>query len=221
MILQLDGVSKSYAKAGARLPVLGNVSLRLDAGDFTAVEGASGSGKSTLLLIAGGLLAPDQGRVLIGGQGLYDLAPDRRARFRAEHVGFVFQQFHLIPYLTVQENVMAPAMAFPGEGLTRRAAELIERFNLTGRAHHTPSELSIGERQRAALARALLLRPGLLLADEPTGNLDTGNAETVFQAFREFADGGGAVLLVTHDARATAHARSRLRLAGGQITPIV
>jgi len=219
MLLRIDGVAKSFNKSGKTLAVLGGISLSLEPGDLTAVEGASGSGKSTLLMIAGGLMAPDKGKVEVAGHDLYALSPNERAAVRARQIGFVFQQFHLVPYLSVLDNVAVPALAHAANGARARAMELIERFGLKDRASHTPAELSIGERQRAALARALLLKPQLLFADEPTGNLDAANAGAVFDCFKEFVQQGGAALLVTHDALASACARTRLRLKDGALSP--
>ncbi|MCX5684896.1 MAG: ATP-binding cassette domain-containing protein, partial [Planctomycetota bacterium] len=176
-----------------------------------------GCGKTTLLLIAGGLLKPDDGQVLLAGQDPYALAPDARARFRAENVGFVFQQFHLIPYLSVLDNILAPALARPLENARERAVELAGRFGLTDRQGHVPGELSTGDRQRTALARALLHKPQFLLADEPTGNLDEASGHVVLGHLAEFAKTGGAVLLVTHDPHATQYATRPVRMESGWI----
>ena len=198
-MLEIDGISKRYSHRNGEVAALNGVSLNVRKGIFAAVQGPSGCGKTTLLLAAGGLLAPDGGTVKVDGVDPYALSPDARAGFRASTIGFVFQQFHLIPYLTVLENILAPSMAFPGGGIDR-ARELAVRFNLDRRVHHLPAELSTGERQRTALARALFNRPKLLLADEPTGNLDADNASRVIAFFREFADEGRSVLMVTHSA---------------------
>ena len=197
-MLTLDSVTKRYHRPEGTVHALDSVSLAAQAGEFIAVKGPSGCGKTTLLLTAGGLLAPDGGTVTVAGIDPYRLSVDDRARFRAGTIGFVFQQFYLIPYLSVFENVLAPSIALPRIDSLKRARELTARFNLTHRMEHLPSELSTGERQRTALARALLNEPKLLLADEPTGNLDTDNADTVLGYFREFAESGGAVLMVTH-----------------------
>lgn len=200
-ILELAQVSKTYRPAN-REPVaaLSEVSLRLEAGDLQIIAGPSGSGKSTLLLCAGGLLHPTSGQVLVQGTELYGLDREQRAHWRSRRIGFVFQQFHLIPFLNIQENILVGAL--PGgasASLRNRADQLIEQFGLTERRRHPITELSVGERQRVALARALLFQPVLLLADEPTGNLDEANANIVLQALQEFATQGGAVLLVTHN----------------------
>lgn len=199
-ILTISTVSKSYQPHG-RKPVhaLKDASLTLKPGDLEFVCGSSGSGKSTLLLCCGGLLQPDSGTVMLGDIDLYSLGSEDRSAVRAKTIGFVFQQFHLIPYLSVIDNVLAPTLAgFDGDP-SQRANELIEQFGLTDRRDHPPSELSIGERQRVALARALLRNPMLILADEPTGNLDTANGDRVMEALQAFAAAGGAVLIVTHD----------------------
>ena len=216
-MLKLQEVSKFYERSRTTVRALDGVSLKLAPGEFVAVRGPSGCGKTTLLLTAGGLLAPSSGQASINGQDLYALAPEQRARFRAETLGFVFQQFHLIPYLNVADNVLAPCLALCPPGAAERAAELIEQFGLTDRRHHLPGELSTGERQRTALARALLNRPKVLLADEPTGNLDEVNAEVVLEHLAGFARSGGAVLLVTHDAGAAARADSSVRMADGKL----
>ncbi len=202
-MLELQNLSKSFVKDHTALKVLVDVSLTLTEGEFVAVQGPSGCGKTTLLLSAGGLLRPDKGRVLIEEQDIYSLHPDERAIFRAKHLGFVFQQYHLIPYLTVFENVLAPAIASGGSDLSERTGHLLEHFGLDQRRHHLPGELSAGEKQRVALARALLLEPGILLADEVTGNLDDKNADVILEHLRTFARDGGAVLLVTHNCRIT------------------
>ncbi len=213
MLLQLDQVSKTYHGGDAPVPALQNVSLEIDGGTFLAIRGPSGCGKSTLLMTAGTLLAPDSGDVIIGGERPYGMSGDRRASLRGQQLGFVFQQFHLVPYLSVLENVLAPTLALSGTSAAidpgparERAVALLDRFGLADRSGHTPGRLSSGERQRCALARALLNQPRLLLADEPTGNLDAENAQIVLGALREFAEEGGAVLLVTHDDRAAAAA---------------
>ncbi|MDG1895300.1 MAG: ABC transporter ATP-binding protein [Fuerstiella sp.] len=223
MLLLIDGVSRTYTDAHSTVHAVDDVSLQIAAGEFVAVQGASGSGKSTLLLMAGGLLKPDSGQVQVDGQDPYGLKPDARADFRAQNIGFVFQQFHLVPYLSVLENVLAPAMAVPGtEAETRdRALQLIERFGLSDRQQHVPAKLSSGERQRTAMARALLNQPKLILADEPTGNLDHDNADTLLGYLADFAADGGAVLLVTHDDRAVACAQRVVHLQNGRIDQAV
>lgn len=217
MPLQIRDVSKRFTKKESVVQALDGVSLDVADGEFVAIHGPSGSGKTTLLLVAAGLLAPDAGAVVLQGCQPYDMPPDQRARFRAETIGFVFQQFHLIPYLTVLENVMAPSVALSLPAQPERARELLERFGMSDRADHVPAELSTGERQRTALARALLNQPTLIMADEPTGNLDDENSSIVLRTLSEHAASGGGVLLVTHDQRAANLAHRTLHLKQGAL----
>ncbi|MBN1294014.1 MAG: ABC transporter ATP-binding protein [Candidatus Latescibacteria bacterium] len=210
-------VSKIYSGRKGTIAALDSVSMHIESGEFIGVQGPSGSGKTTLLLAAGGLLIPDRGTVEISGNNLYSMPPEKRAIFRASEIGFVFQQFHLISYLTVLDNILVPSLAIPGSDASERARELLHRFNMTDRMHHTPSELSTGERQRTALARALLNKPKLILADEPTGNLDRENADIVLLAFDEFTKSGGAVLMVTHDETISHYAHRTCKLISGKI----
>lgn len=214
-MLEIRDLAKCYRGPVGAVRALTAVSLKVAAGEFVAVQGASGCGKSTLLLAVGGLLRPDAGQIRIADQDPYALSPEKRAAFRAAHIGFVFQQFHLVPYLSVLDNILVPTLALPQSGVRERAAELVARFGLVGRQHHVPEQLSVGERQRTALARALLNRPQLLLADEPTGNLDHDNATLVMEALSEFACGGGAVLLVTHDRSEAERAGRTVQLVDG------
>ncbi len=216
-MLEIRNLSKRYAHADGPVDALVDVSFSVAAGEFVSVQGPSGCGKSTLLLAGGGLLAGDAGEVLIDGQDPYALAPDARAALRARRVGFVFQQFHLVPYLSVLDNVLSPSLALASDAPAERARMLIEHFGLVQRIAHKPSELSTGERQRTALARALLNEPGLILADEPTGNLDADSARAVLVYLAEFACQGGAVLLVTHDDRAAGYAKRTVKMRAGRI----
>lgn len=216
MLLQLQNITKTYRTGPREVRAVDGVSLAVDKGEFVSVQGPSGCGKSTLLAVAGGLLAPDSGTVTIAGEDPYAVSADQRARFRAANIGFVFQQFHLVPYLSVRENVLSAALATKLADASVRADELLQRFGLESRAHHVPGELSTGERQRTALARALLNRPQLILADEPTGNLDSANAEVVLKHLAEVAQ-EAAVLLVTHDERAREYAQRVERIVDGRI----
>jgi len=216
-VLQVDHITKTYDRREQAVRALDGVSLTVEPGELVVVEGPSGSGKTTLLLAAGALLAPDAGRILIAGRDPYALSPDDRASIRASTVGFVFQQFHLVPYLSVLENVLAASLAMPSPEAGKRAWNLIEKLGLTDRSTHLPGELSTGERQRTALARALLNRPKLLLADEPTGNLDRDNAGIVLGFLADFASSGGAVMLVTHDTPQVARGQRTLKLDHGRL----
>ena len=165
----------------------------------------------------GGLLSPDKGAVRINNQDVYSLPLEARAAFRAKHIGFVFQQFHLIPYLNVLDNVLVSTMAVPDAGARDGAVELLNRFQLSGRLGHVPSKLSVGEQQRVALARALLHKPRVLFADEPTGNLDPENAQIILGAMKQFAAQGGLVLMVTHDETARAAAVRQVGVEQGKL----
>lgn len=220
MLVRLQQIVKTYPSSAHTVAAVQNVDLQIAEGEFVAICGPSGCGKSTLLLVAGGLLRPDAGEVEVAGTKLYDLSPTERASFRAKQIGFVFQQFHLVPYLSVYDNVMCAQLGVARNGSTdaaSRAESLIEQFGLSERASHRPGQLSTGERQRTALARALLNEPQVLLADEPTGNLDRENADSVLDYLRAFADHGGAVMLVTHDDQAAAAADRTVRIENGAV----
>lgn len=214
-VLKLDAVSKHYPATNGPVKAVDGVSLSLESGEFAALHGPSGCGKSTLLLMAGGLLSPDAGTITIGGENPYRSGADARAAFRADRIGFVFQQFHLIPFLDVLDNVLVGELAGSGD-YRDRARELLDIVQLGHRLHHVPSTLSIGEQQRVALARAFLRSPKLILADEPTGNLDAENAAIILKHLGNFAaSGAGAVLMVTHDDRAKAAAGRSLEMRDG------
>jgi len=215
-MLEVCQVRKSYRSPRGPVRALDGVSLKVGAGEITVVHGPSGCGKTTLLLAAGALLAPDDGRLFVDGRDPYRMSVEERARLRATTIGFVFQQFHLIPYLTVLDNVLAPSLANPFRGARERAQELLDRFGISSRAEHVPAALSTGERQRTALARALLNEPRLLLADEPTGNLDPDNSAAVLAYIADFAHTGGAALMVTHSDAAKAHAGQIMEMSEGK-----
>lgn len=210
-ILSLTHVSKHYAMpGGSDVVCLESVSLSVDRGQFVSVQGPSGSGKTTLLLTIGGMQRPSSGQVVVAGHNLYALSPGARTKFRATHLGFVFQMFHLVPYLNVIENICLGANS---EADAREQARVLaERLGIGQRLQHKPSRLSVGECQRTALARALIAKPELILADEPTGNLDPENTEEVLQVLAQYCQQGGSVLLVTHGEEARRYADRRLRL---------
>ena len=218
-MIKTEKLCKTYMKADNTVRALDHVSLTVEPGQLVVVRGLSGSGKSTLLLSIGAMLRPDSGRVEIMGDDPYTMSADRRARFRSERIGFVFQQFHLVPYLSVRDNILAaalPAGLDPQEA-SRRTDELLERFHLADRATHLPRELSTGQCQRTALARAMLNQPKILLADEPTGNLDPKNGKIVLDAMSQFAKEGGSVLVVTHDPNADPYADRIVTITAGKL----
>ncbi len=215
MILTLANLKKTFFTGTHEVKALDDVSVEVGQGEVVAVNGRSGSGKTTLLLAAGGLLLPDSGQVQLDGVNLYKISPEKRARERAENIGFVFQQFYLMPYLDVLENVLVPTT---GQVKSARgmAEDLLSRFDLADRLDHKPSQLSTGERQRVALVRALINQPKFLFADEPTGNLDDENAAEVMKYISTFAEEGGGVLLVSHDQRTAVHASRRYLMKQGK-----
>lgn len=220
-ILDAAGLSKTYRIGRVDLPVLRRVTLRVHAGESIAIVGASGAGKSTLLHLLGGLERPSGGNVRFEGRDLYRLSGAERARVRARRIGFVFQAYHLIAELNVLENVLLSSLsgwgAFRnGRALRRRAADLIERVGLGERKRHRPDELSGGEQQRVAIARALMNDPDLVLADEPTGNLDSASGARILDALFALAhDRQRAVVLVTHNAELALRCGRRIELRDG------
>jgi ABC-type lipoprotein export system ATPase subunit len=216
-MIHFEDVTKTYNTADGPVHALSGVSVEVKRGEFVAVRGPSGCGKSTLLMIAGGLGMPTSGRVVVAGEELPALSPSARARFRARQIGFVFQLFHLLPYLNVVENVAAAAPASQASAARDRAVELLEKFHLSHRLRHRPAELSAGERQRAAVARALINRPQLILADEPTGNLDPEGGAGVLELLADFHKEGGTVLLVTHQEQAARCAQRTILLRDGAL----
>ncbi len=218
-MINLQDVSKIYPSHGSQVHALDHVSMQVDEGEFIAVCGHSGCGKSTLLSLIGGLALPTSGSVVVHGEEISDMPAGSRAAFRAAHIGFVFQMFHLLPYLNIYENVLTAAETQTDE-VRERANQLLENFGLSSRAKHHPAELSAGERQRTALARALLNNPPLLLADEPAGNLDPDNAANVMQLLQQYHQQGGTILLVTHDAEAAQQAGRTITLQNGRIAAI-
>jgi ABC-type lipoprotein export system ATPase subunit len=217
-LVDAQALAKTYTGPDGRVTAIDDATIALAPGDFVGIAGPSGGGKTTLLLIAGGLLTPDSGTVRVKGEDPYALGANARARFRAAHIGFVFQEFHLVPYLSVIENVLVPQLAAPQADAERAADALLERFGLQPRRNHLPAALSAGEQQRVALARAVLNRPPVLLADEPTGNLDPDNAAAVLAFFAEYANAGASVMMVSHNSDALAAAGRCLQLADGRLS---
>ncbi len=217
-MIELREVSKTVMSGTEPLTILHPLSLQIPHGQFVAIVGPSGSGKSTLLGLIAGLDAPTSGSVLIDNVDITRLDEDALARLRGEKVGFVFQFFHLIPSLTAYENVAVPMEIAGLDNARERAGQLLEEVGLTGRAHHYPSQLSGGEQQRVALARALANDPPIVLADEPTGNLDSANGRHILELLRKIHHGRGTtIVLVTHDAELAAIADARLMMRDGRV----
>ena len=220
-MIALQAVTKRFQHRGKVVTALASVSLKIAEGDFVAVIGPSGSGKSTLLHLLGGMLSPTEGKVLFGNDSIYDLTSDERSAIRKNKIGFVFLTFNLVPYLTALENVQVPlVLAGLGEqGQKRRAEMLLGRVGLADRLDHKPRELSVGEQQRVALARMLANDPVLILADEPTGNLDPETGDGIMDFLNELNVEGRTIVMVTHDLRVAHRAKRRLRLVKGAIQP--
>ena len=224
-LIQAVNLHKTFEIGREKLTVLGGCSLAAKQGEFVAIMGASGSGKSTLLHILGLLDRPDRGKVEIDGQDAFALSSGKQDRLRNQDIGFVFQFYHLLPELTLVENIMLPAMvgtSLLGWGsqkrtVLQRAGELMEQVGLADRAKQWPATLSGGERQRTAIARALMSRPRLLLADEPTGNLDATSGKAILDILLRLNRDGQTIILVTHDAAVAALAHRQLELIGGQL----
>jgi ABC-type lipoprotein export system ATPase subunit len=218
VLLELRGVSKAYRQGAQEVRALDEADLHVAAGEFVAVVGPSGSGKSTLLHLAGGLDQPDGGTVHLGGRDLASLSLGDRARLRRREVGFVFQFFHLLPTLTVAENVELPLLLDGGRDRADKVVALLERLGIAHRAHHRPAALSGGEMQRTAIARALVSSPSIVLADEPTGNLDSATGAIILDVLAEVVvDAGAACVMVTHDTAAAARAHRVLRVTDGRL----
>jgi ABC-type lipoprotein export system ATPase subunit len=220
-LMKLDNIVKTYHVGEIDVPVLKGVSLSIERGELVALMGASGSGKSTLMNILGCLDRPTSGQYWLDGEEISRLGSDERAIIRSRKIGFVFQSFNLLARTTALENVMMP-LTYAADPVSdreakRRAAELLERVGLGDRLDHYPSQLSGGQQQRVAIARSLVNNPPLLLADEPTGNLDSRTGEEVLQMFQRLNDGGLTIILVTHDIHVTNHAKRTIRIRDGLI----
>jgi ABC-type lipoprotein export system ATPase subunit len=219
-MIDVHEVSRTFpAPGGGTVTALDRVSLRVDEGEHVAVVGASGSGKSTLLFTLGGLSTPTSGRVLLGGRPVYELDAGARAALRLGDVGFVFQTFNLVPYLTALENVMLPALlaGTPRAEAEAAATKLLDRLGVGARRGHRPAQLSVGERQRAGIARSLVNGPRVVLADEPTGNLDPESAAQVLALLAELNAEGQTIVLVTHDLQIAERAPRVVRLRAGAV----
>ncbi len=218
--IDIQQLRKTYCNEADCIVALDHVGLQVDEGLFLGVMGPSGSGKSTLLSILGGLCTPTDGKVLIDGIDLYGLSSEKRADFRREYLGFVFQSFNLIPYLTAQENVMLPlaVKSLPVKQKREMALQVLERVGLKQRLDHLPSQLSGGEQERVAIARALVNAPPLILADEPTGSLDTATSQEIMGLFAELNEEGQTILMVTHNQENRPYFDRTLMLRDGRVS---
>jgi putative ABC transport system ATP-binding protein len=217
-MIELSAIGKTYTRpSGERFRALSDVTLQIERGEFVAVVGSSGSGKSTLMNVLGLLDRPDEGQYRIDGQDVARLDVNEQARFRNKRVGFVFQAFHLLPRTSALENVELPLLYSDSVPKAEAGRKALEAVGLADRIHHNPSELSGGQQQRVAIARALVNEPDLLLADEPTGNLDADSAREIMSIFEALNLGGRTIVLVTHDANVAAHCGRVARIEAGKI----
>jgi putative ABC transport system ATP-binding protein len=217
-VIQAENLTRTYAMGNSTVYALRGVSLAVESGEFVALMGASGSGKSTMMHILGCLDTPTAGRYLLEGRDVSTLSKDERAHVRNTRIGFVFQTFNLLPRLNALDNVMLPLLYGREEATAKqRASDALERVGLTPRAEHRPNELSGGERQRIAIARALVTKPALILADEPTGNLDSKTGAEIMRLLVDLCAEGHTILMVTHDPKVAAHAGRTLHMEDGEI----
>lgn len=218
-LIEIKGLHKSYQMGREIVHALDGVDFAMEANTFWAVMGPSGSGKSTLMYLIGGLDRPTSGRILVNGQSVDQMDENALAQYRQKTVGFIFQSFNLIPSFTALENVSFPLRFahVPKQERLLRAYELLKRVGLGDRVHHRPTELSGGQQQRVAVARALVNNPQLILADEPTGNLDTTSGNSIMELLTELHAGGRTIIVVTHDPRMTAYATHSVHLLDGRI----
>ena len=216
-LIQVENICKEYLCGNSAIHAIQDMDFIIDDGEFISIMGQSGSGKSTLLSILGGLNHPTMGRVVIDSLDVYDLTSEQRADFRSEYIGIIFQSFQLIPYLTVLENVILP-MTITGIRTARKrdkAIEVLEKVGLVTKVDRLPDQLSGGEQERVAIARAIVNKPPILLADEPTGNLDTATAEEVMELLKQLNDSGQTVIMVTHNPEMCRYSRRTIKLKDG------
>jgi putative ABC transport system ATP-binding protein len=222
MMIEVENLSKVFNHNGEKILALNEVNLSISQGEFVSVVGPSGSGKSTFLLTVGGLIEPTSGEVRINGTSLYKVDSKERARIRLYTLGFMFQTFNLIPYLNALENVELPMCLarIPRKEQNRKARELLDRVGLSHRMKHRPAQLSVGERQRVALARTLVNDPSIILVDEPTGNLDRELSREVIGYFKQFTGKGITVVMVTHDHQNVAETNRRFQIINGGVSEL-
>ena len=216
-MLQIESICKDYIRGHSVVHALHPTSINLGQGEFIAIVGPSGSGKSTLLSMIGGMLTPTSGQVILDGQSLYEIDVKKRSRLRNERIGFLFQAFNLVPYLSATENVQLPMSLYgvDRESQLKQAQQLLRRFGLGNRLDHKPAELSVGQQQRVAMSRTLAMAPNLILADEPTGNLDPESRNLVLQIMHELCEEGRTIVLVTHDETVSAAAHRVFHISEG------
>ncbi len=214
-MLEIKDISKQFNSGKRKVLALNNINLSVEKSEFVLVKGESGSGKTTLLFIMGGMLNPSSGDVIVQGENIITLSEKERGKYRANQIGFVFQSYHLLPYLNVFENIMLPNELADSKVDKEDVYKIVRELGIEDRLYHKPSQLSAGEKQRVALARALVLNPSLILADEPTGNLDEKNTIEVMKHLKAFQQKGGTVIMVTHGNLADSYATRIINLHKG------
>jgi putative ABC transport system ATP-binding protein len=218
-LIELAGIERVFRLGDSEVHALHELDLRIDAGEYVAVMGPSGSGKSTLLNLLGLLDRPTAGTYHLEGRDITTLSPQEQAQVRSQRIGFVFQSFHLVPRLTAAENIALPMMlaGVPAAERAKRVTQALDDYGLTDRSHHRPDQLSGGQRQRVAIARATIMQPAMILADEPTGNLDRATGDEVIRLLEELNTRGVTLIVVTHDAALGKRARRRIDMEDGMI----
>jgi putative ABC transport system ATP-binding protein len=217
MIIQTQSLVKTYRLGEREIPVLGGIDLQIEEGEIVAINGSSGSGKSTLMHILGCLDRPDSGSYILAGEDVSKLTQNRLAEIRNRRIGFVFQSFNLLARLDALENVELPLLYAGASEAKDRAKEALQIVGLGDRMHHEPAQLSGGERQRAAIARAIVTDPAIILADEPTGNLDTKTGEEIMVIFKELNANGRTIIIVTHESAVSNHCKRQIHIRDGKI----
>jgi putative ABC transport system ATP-binding protein len=219
MVIHIKNISKTYA-GEVKCRALKDISLEIKKGDFVSIVGHSGSGKSTLLNCIAGLDMPERGEVVIDGMSIYDMTEDQRSVFRREYIGLIFQQYHLVPILSSEENVSIPLAFSNKKGVKEKSRKLLRKVGLVGKEKNIPSQLSGGECQRVAIARALINKPVIILADEPTGNLDSKNGKQIMKMLEELNKEGHTIVMVTHDDNCARYGNKIIRLGDGAVKSV-
>ena len=216
-MIQIKNLTKVFHSKERDVIALNEINLNLEEPNFVLIKGASGCGKSTLLFSIAGMLRPSSGEIVLNGKNIYGYSEKELLKFRARYIGFVYQSYYLIPYLDVLDNILLVNKSHGMVVTEGEVKELAKKFNMQDRLHHKPAELSVGEKQRVAFMRALVVKPKLLLADEPTGNLDPENTKIIMDAFQEFRQGGGTVIMVSHGNEADAYADVTIEIKQGKL----
>lgn len=216
-MIKVQNILKEFTADKSKVIALDAINLSVEKSEFVLIKGESGCGKSTLLFILGGMLKPTSGEVIVNNKSLFSLSEKERTNYRANEIGFVFQAYHLLPYLNVIENIMLPNKVIDVSYSKEEVLKIAKELGIEDRLYHKPSQLSAGEKQRVALARAMITKPSLILADEPTGNLDKSNALEVLKYFKEYQKNGGTVVMVSHGDYVDPYASRIIHMSNGKL----